>query len=75
MLRKAEAGARVVVCAVSMALGYDLLQMTQQVRWDDGPIESCYGKFRDECLNQNVFFPLYDAHRTVETWRQDYNQR
>lgn len=42
---------------------------------DNGHIESFNGKFRDECLNQNVFLPLRDARRTVETWRQDYNQR
>ena len=42
---------------------------------DNGHIESFDGKFRDECLNQNVFLSLHDAHRTVEAWRQDYNQR
>ncbi len=42
---------------------------------DNGHIESFTEKFRDECLNQNVFFPLYDARRTVEAWRQDTNQR
>lgn len=42
---------------------------------DNGHIESFNGKFRDECLNQNVFLSLYDARRTVEAWRQDYNQR
>ncbi|NCB23013.1 MAG: transposase [Deltaproteobacteria bacterium] len=35
--------------------------------------ESFNGKFRDECLNQNVFLSLHDARRTVEVWRQDYN--
>ena len=38
-------------------------------------IESFNGKFRDECLNQNVFLSLHDARRTVEAWRQDYNQQ
>ena len=38
---------------------------------DNGHIESFNGKFRDECLNQNVFLSLYDARRTVEAWRQD----
>ena len=42
---------------------------------DNGHIESFNGKFRDECLNQNVFLSLHDARRTVEAWRQDYNQR
>ena len=42
---------------------------------DNGHIESFNGKFRDECLNQNVFLSLHDARRTVEAWRQDYNQQ
>ncbi len=42
---------------------------------DNGHIESFNGKFREECLNQNVFLSLHDARRTVEAWRQDYNQR
>ena len=42
---------------------------------DNGHIESFNRKFRDECLNQNVFLSLHDARRTVEAWRQDTNQR
>ena len=38
---------------------------------DNGHIESFNGKFRDECLNQNVFLSLYDARRTIEAWRQE----
>ena len=41
----------------------------------NGHIKSLNGKYRDECLNQNVFLSLQDARRTVETWRKDYNQR
>jgi len=37
-------------------------------------IESFNGKFRDECLNDNVFVSLYSAQKIIETWRQDYNQ-
>ncbi|WP_411797296.1 integrase core domain-containing protein [Desulfovibrio desulfuricans] len=33
-------------------------------------MESFNGKFRDECLNQNVFLSLHDARKTVEAWRQ-----
>jgi putative transposase len=36
-------------------------------------IESFNGKFRDECLNDNVFVSLYSAQKIIETWRQDYN--
>ncbi|QCC85654.1 transposase [Desulfovibrio desulfuricans] len=41
----------------------------------NGHIGSFNGKFRDECLAQNVFLSLHDARRTVEAWRQDYNHR
>jgi putative transposase len=36
-------------------------------------IESFNGKFRDECLNDNVFVNLHNAQKIIETWRQDYN--
>lgn len=36
-------------------------------------IESFNGKFRDECLNDNVFVSLYSAQKIIETWRHDYN--
>lgn len=36
-------------------------------------IESFNGKFRDECLNDNVFVSLHSAQQIIETWRQDYN--
>ena len=44
------------------------------------PIENAYaesfmGRFRDECLNENVFVSLEDARRKVLDWREDYNFR
>ena len=33
---------------------------------DKGQIESFNGKFRDECLNQNVFLSLHDVRKTLE---------
>ena len=36
-------------------------------------VESFNGKFRDECLNENVFIDLHDARNKIETWRRDYN--
>lgn len=36
-------------------------------------VESFNGKFRDECLNENVFIDLHDARSKIETWRRDYN--
>jgi putative transposase len=36
-------------------------------------IESFNDKFRDECLNGNVFTDLLDARKKIEAWRIDYN--
>jgi len=36
-------------------------------------IESFNGKFRNECLNDNVFVSLDSARSIIEEWRQDYN--
>jgi len=36
-------------------------------------IESFNGKFRDECLNDNVFTTLAEARQIIEAWRLDYN--
>lgn len=36
-------------------------------------IESFNGKLRRECLDQNWFIDLEDARRTIEEWRQEYN--
>ncbi len=36
-------------------------------------IESFNGKFRNECLNDNLFISLDSARSIIEQWRQDYN--
>lgn len=42
------------------------------------PIENCFiesfnGRLRDECLNESWFVSLWDAQRTIESWRIEYN--
>jgi putative transposase len=37
-------------------------------------VESFNGKFRDECLNEEVFASLTEARAVIERWRFDYNQ-
>lgn len=39
----------------------------------NGYIESCNGKFRDECLNEHWFETLAQARAAITAWRQDYN--
>jgi putative transposase len=37
-------------------------------------VESFIGRFRDECLNEEVFISLAEARAVIERWRCDYNQ-
>jgi transposase InsO family protein len=43
--------------------------------WENGYMESFLGKFRDECLNMEVFGNVQEAQIVVEGWRQEYNER
>ena len=42
--------------------------------WENPYIESFNGKFRDECLNRQVFRNRRDAQQVVERWRREYNE-
>jgi len=42
--------------------------------WENPYIESFNGKFRDECLNREVFRNGREAQMVVETWRKEYNE-
>jgi putative transposase len=37
-------------------------------------VESFIGRFRDECLNEEVFAGLAEARAVIGRWRRDYNQ-
>lgn len=39
----------------------------------NGFVESFNGRFRDECLNEEVFASLAEARAVIERWRLDYN--
>jgi putative transposase len=41
--------------------------------WQNGYIESFNGKFRDECLNQDIFLSPVEAQVVADWWRQVYN--
>lgn len=43
--------------------------------WENGHIESFHDKFRDECLNREVFGSLLEAKVVTEQWRIEYNQQ
>lgn len=38
-------------------------------------IESFNARFRDECLNEEVFRDLEEAQRKIEKWRRYYNEK
>lgn len=40
---------------------------------DNAFVESFNGRFRDECLNVNIFHSLEDAREKLEAWLKDYN--
>ncbi|TDV01402.1 integrase-like protein [Raoultella planticola] len=36
--------------------------------------QSFNGRFRDECLNEHWFSDIVHARKTINDWRQDYNE-
>ncbi len=42
--------------------------------WENGYIESFNGKLRDELLNGEIFYTLYEARVLIGMWRRHYNQ-
>jgi len=43
--------------------------------WENGYVESFNGKLRDELLNGELFYTLYEAQVVIERWRRQYNTR
>ena len=43
--------------------------------WEQAYIESFHDKFRDECLNRELFATLAEARVIIESWRREYNQK
>lgn len=42
--------------------------------WENGYAESFIGKFRDECLNEEIFCSTAEARVVIGNWRWEYNQ-
>jgi putative transposase len=40
---------------------------------ENGFVEALNGRFRDECLNADIFISLDDAKRKIAAWKRDYN--
>ena len=43
--------------------------------WENGHVESFHDKFRDGCLNREIFGNLLEAQVVVEDWRRQYNEQ
>ena len=41
--------------------------------WENGYVESFHGKFRDECLNQELFWSRGEAQVIADWYRESYN--
>ena len=52
----------------------DTMYITPGSPWENPYIESFNGKFRDECLNMEVFSSITEARIIIEDWRREYNE-
>jgi len=43
--------------------------------WKNGYNESFNGKLRNEILNSEIFYTLYEAKTIIERWRNHYNHK
>jgi len=55
-------------------LGVKTLFIEPGSPWENGYVESFNGKFRDECLNGEIFDTVVEAKVLIERWRREYNQ-
>ena len=56
------------------ARGSTTLYITPGSPWENGHVESFFGKLRDECLNREWFASGREAQLIAEDWRVEYNQ-
>jgi putative transposase len=54
-------------------VGVDTLYIEPGSPWENGHVESFNGKLRDELLDGEIFYTLYEAKVLIERWRQEYN--
>jgi len=54
-------------------IGVQTLYIEPGSPWENGYVESFNGKLRDELLNGEIFYNLWEAKVLVERWRKEYN--
>lgn len=57
------------------ANGIELLLIQPGKPTQNAYIESFNGKFRDECLNEQLFTSIEHARAVIASWRRDYNEQ
>jgi putative transposase len=56
------------------AVGAKTMYIEPGSPWENGYCESFNGKFKDECLNGEIFYSLKEAQVVIEKWRVQYNE-
>ena len=54
--------------------GSETIYITPGHPWENAREESFNGRFRDECLNMEVFSNVVEARVVIEEWRHHYNE-
>jgi hypothetical protein len=54
--------------------GIELVHIQPGKPTQNGRLESCNGKLREECLRVSWFQNLFDARRKIAAWRKEYNE-
>jgi putative transposase len=54
--------------------GTQTVYITAGHPWENGYAESFIGKFRDECLNEEVFRSVPEARVIIASWQGEYNE-
>ena len=55
------------------SVGSQTLYIEPGSPWENGDCESFNGKFRNGCLNQEIFYSLQEAKIVIEQWRHHDN--
>ncbi len=61
--------------SVQVRQGCETIYIEPGSPWENAYVESFIGKFRDECLNMELFSNVREAQEIVEAWREEYNER
>ena len=57
------------------AVGAKTAYIEPGLPWENGHCESFNGKMRDELLNGEIFYSLWEAQIIIERWRNHYNTK